>query len=159
MLLLFGEKLRSLRRKYGMTQVELAHKVGLDSYTHITKLEAGQRAASLDLIIRLANVFRVSTDYLLRDTILVSDLPAAIGDDGATLNASLQRLGANLRSLRLKYRLSQSELASRLGLARQAYISNLEIGRKEPSPGLIVQIADLFGVTTDYLLSDSTSSD
>ena len=37
----------------------------------------------------------------------------------------------------------------------QGYISNLEAGRKAPSLELVVRVADLFGVTTDYLLRDS----
>lgn len=50
--------------------------------------------------------------------------------------------------------MTQVELAHLLGLARQGYISNLEAGRKMPSLDIVVQIADLFGVTTDYLLRD-----
>jgi transcriptional regulator with XRE-family HTH domain len=53
--------------------------------------------------------------------------------------------------------MTQIELAQRLGLARQGYVSNLEAGRKAPSLDLVVQIADLFGVSTDYLLRDTTA--
>jgi transcriptional regulator with XRE-family HTH domain len=63
--------------------------------------------------------------------------------------------GERLRDLRLKRDLSQSELARLLGLAARAYISNLEAGRKMPSLDLAMQIAELFGVTTDYLLRDT----
>jgi transcriptional regulator with XRE-family HTH domain len=157
-MLLFGEKLRSLRHKHVITQVELARKVGLGSYTHITKLEAGQRNASLGLIIRLANLFDITTDYFLRDTIPVSEIQVPNRQATGATEASLHILGSRLRSLRLLHNVSQGELAQQLGLARQAYISNLEAGRKEPSPELIVQIADLFGVTTDYLLRDMPTS-
>jgi transcriptional regulator with XRE-family HTH domain len=54
--------------------------------------------------------------------------------------------------LRLQRNLSQVDLARQLGITRQGYISNLEAGRKRPSPELVVQTADLFGVTTDDLL-------
>jgi transcriptional regulator with XRE-family HTH domain len=63
-------------------------------------------------------------------------------------------LGEKLRYLRTQRQMTQVELAQRLGLARQGYVSNLEAGRKMPSLDLVVQIADLFGVTTDYLLRD-----
>src|SRR6266542_266095 len=66
-------------------------------------------------------------------------------------------VGAKLRALRQQQRLTQGELAHQLGLARQGYISNLETGRKTPSLDLVVQIANLFGVTTDYLLRDAIS--
>jgi transcriptional regulator with XRE-family HTH domain len=48
-------------------------------------------------------------------------------------------------------------LAQHLGLASRAYVSNLEAGRKVPSPELVVRIADHFGVTTDYLLRDDVA--
>jgi transcriptional regulator with XRE-family HTH domain len=64
-------------------------------------------------------------------------------------------LGEKLRYLRTQRQMTQVDVAQRLGLARQAYISNLEAGRKMPSLDLVVQIADLFGVTADYLLRDS----
>jgi transcriptional regulator with XRE-family HTH domain len=52
----------------------------------------------------------------------------------------------------VKWTEQYSELAQRLGLAANAHISLLERGRHEPSIDLVVAIADLFGVTTDYLL-------
>src|SRR5215212_6826557 len=66
---LLGQKLRYLRQKYRLTQVELASQLALSSYTHITKLEADQRTPSLDLVIRMATVLKQSTEYFLRDAI------------------------------------------------------------------------------------------
>jgi len=51
--------------------------------------------------------------------------------------------------------MSQAELARQLGLARQAFISNLESGRKYPGLETIVKISEFFGISTDYLLKDS----
>src|SRR5688500_18134362 len=70
---LFAAKLRYLRRGHNVTQVDLADKLGLASHTHVTKLEAGQRTASLNLVLRAADFFDVTTDYLLRDTIPVEE--------------------------------------------------------------------------------------
>jgi transcriptional regulator with XRE-family HTH domain len=64
-------------------------------------------------------------------------------------------LGTKLRYLRTQRKMTQEDLARRLGLTRQGHVSNLEIGRKAPSLDLVVQIANLFGVTTDYLLQDT----
>lgn len=64
-------------------------------------------------------------------------------------------LGDKLRYLRTQRQMTQVELAQRLGLAQQGYISNLEAGRKAPSLDLVVQIAELFEVTTDYLMRDA----
>ena len=66
-------------------------------------------------------------------------------------------LGEKLRYLRTQSHMTQVALAQSLGLAQQGYVSNLEAGRKMPSLDLLVQIADLFSVTTDYLLRDTAS--
>jgi transcriptional regulator with XRE-family HTH domain len=148
---LFGEKLRLLRRRHNMTQVELADQLGLASQGYIANLEAGQEAPSLDLIIRIARVLDVTTDYLLRDTIPVEGENVGIANHTYTTILPFV-LGERLRALRLQRGISQRDLAHNLRLASRAYISNIEAGRKAPSTELIVKIADLFGVTTDYLL-------
>jgi len=149
---LFGQKLRFLRHQRGLTQMELAQQ--LASQGHITKLETGNDVPSLRLILHAARLFNVSTDYLLRDTFPVEDVRTGVAE--SLDSAPLPRLfGAKLRALRMQRNLTQAALASRLGLAKHAYISNLEAGRKAPSPDLAVQLADFFGVTTDYLLRDA----
>lgn len=64
-------------------------------------------------------------------------------------------LGEKLRHLRVQRNMNQGDVARELGLARQAFISNLEAGRKYPSLDTIVRISEFFGVSTDYLLKDS----
>jgi transcriptional regulator with XRE-family HTH domain len=140
-----------------MTQTGLAHRAGLASHTHIVKLEAGQDTPSLELVIRLATILNVSTDYLLRDALPVEPQLAPLVS--ATWDVAAQLFGAKLRSLRLRHSLSQRDLAQRLGLARRGYVSNLETGRKLPSLELVVQIADLFGVRTDDLLRSIPSAE
>jgi transcriptional regulator with XRE-family HTH domain len=49
------------------------------------------------------------------------------------------------------------ELVHQLGLKSQAHISLMEAGQSDPSIEMVIQLADLFGVTTDYLLRDSPS--
>ena len=152
--LLFGEKLRRTRHMKGLTQVELAHQVSLASHGHITNLETSRDVPSLELAIRVARILGVTTDYLLRDTIPVEDVPAAIDAPSTSAPGYPNQFGAKLRALRQQQHWGQTDLARRLGLARRGYISNLEAGRKAPSIDLVVHIADLFGVTTDALLRD-----
>jgi transcriptional regulator with XRE-family HTH domain len=148
---LFGAKLRYLRLQRALTQVALAHQ--LASQGHITGLETGKEAPSLRLVLQTAWLFGVSTDYLLRDTLPVEPVSTSprISSD---LQPLPQLFGPKLRALRVSHNLTQAVLAQQLGLRRHAYVSNLEAGRKAPSLGLVVQIADLFHVTTDYLLRD-----
>ncbi len=59
-----------------------------------------------------------------------------------------------IKELREKEKLSQLQLAEKLNLTQQA-ISLYEKGEREPGIDLINQLADFFGVTTDYLLGKS----
>jgi len=60
----FGERLAALRKQRGMSQETLAEKLELTRQT-ISKWETGASTPDLALLVRLAEVFEVSTDSLL----------------------------------------------------------------------------------------------
>ena len=60
-------------------------------------------------------------------------------------------LHEQIRRLRMAHGITQVELAHRLGVSKQS-VSNWESNNIQPSIELLEKIADLFGVTTDYLL-------
>lgn len=60
-------------------------------------------------------------------------------------------LHERIKRMRIMHKLTQQEVANKLGIARGTY-SNYETGLREPDAKTIASIADLFGVTTDYLL-------
>lgn len=60
-------------------------------------------------------------------------------------------LGEKLKSLRLAKKMSQKELAERIGIAKSV-ISFYESGDRFPSYEVLIKIAQIFNVTTDYLL-------
>jgi transcriptional regulator with XRE-family HTH domain len=59
-----GGRIRELRRKYGMTQEELADKMFVSAKT-ISAYENNRNDLSADVVIRLAYVLEVTTDYIL----------------------------------------------------------------------------------------------
>lgn len=59
-----GEKLKSLRIEKKLTQKQIAERVGL-AISAISSYESGTRYPSYDVLIKLAQIFHVSTDYLL----------------------------------------------------------------------------------------------
>ena len=65
-------------------------------------------------------------------------------------------LGIRIAILRISKGWSQAELARRIGVSASA-VGMYEQGRREPSLGLVVQLSQEFGVTTDYLLMGETS--
>ena len=73
----FGEKLRRLRTEAGITQTELARRLNITKSV-VSYYELQERTPSPDILIQLAKIFHVTTDYLLgiehNKTIDVSDL-------------------------------------------------------------------------------------
>ena len=61
-----------------------------------------------------------------------------------------------LRELRNKKGLTQNEMAAKLGVSGQT-ILNWENGIYEPKINQLIQLADLFGVTIDYLVERKTN--
>ena len=57
-----------------------------------------------------------------------------------------------LKLLRSEKKLTQKELAEKLGLNNTSTISKYESGDAMPSIEIIDKVADLFGVTVDYLM-------
>lgn len=152
----FGNKLRYLRLQYGVTQVELAQELAVARQSHVSLLERGQRAPSLELVIRVADRFCVAIDYLLRDTIPEEHI---ITVDQPAQQQLPDLFGRKLKYLRIQRGITQAELAGLLSLRTQSHISLLETGRSEPSIELVLMLTDIFGVTTDYLLRDAIPID
>ena len=63
-MILIGKRIKELRNKYRFTQTELAEKVGITKST-IAAYENDSRLPSYEVLIKLANVFKVSVDSLL----------------------------------------------------------------------------------------------
>lgn len=62
--MLVGERIKSLRKEKGWSQGELAEKVGADG-RQISRYENGHITPSAEVLVKLAQVFEVSVDYLL----------------------------------------------------------------------------------------------
>ena len=60
----FGKRLKEIRLIRGMTQEELAEMLNINKQ-HVSRMERGITACSIDLLIELSCHLQVSTDYLL----------------------------------------------------------------------------------------------
>lgn len=61
-----GEKIRALRKAKNMKQQELAEKLGVHS-KHISRYENNSSKPSLEILLKLRDIFCVSLDYLVAD--------------------------------------------------------------------------------------------
>ena len=67
-------------------------------------------------------------------------------------------LGARIALLRRQQSMSQAELAEALRISPSA-VGMYEQGRREPAAEVLVAMAQIFGVTVDYLLTGSPRND
>lgn len=68
------------------------------------------------------------------------------------------KFSEKLQKLRKERGWSQEELAGMITVSRQA-VSKWELGMAVPDTENILQLSELFGVSTDYLIKDSCESD
>jgi transcriptional regulator with XRE-family HTH domain len=71
---MLGDQIRRLRQAQGMKQETLANKLGVSKQS-VSNWENGNIMPSIELLVRLADHFGVSTDYLLdRDERVLLDV-------------------------------------------------------------------------------------
>lgn len=76
--MIFADKLIQLRKKAGWSQEELAEQMNVTRQS-VSKWEGAQSVPDLEKMIRLSELFGVSTDYLLKDEI--EDVGCSIPSD------------------------------------------------------------------------------
>jgi transcriptional regulator with XRE-family HTH domain len=72
----FGEKLRTLRKRRGMTLVELTRALGYANNGYLSLIENGKITPRVEFVVKVATLFQVPTDQLVRDE-LELDAPGA----------------------------------------------------------------------------------
>jgi transcriptional regulator with XRE-family HTH domain len=63
----FGEKLRTLRMKHGMTVRELAQALGYTAHSHVGEVERGHQQPSIEFALKVSRLFNVTMDQLTKD--------------------------------------------------------------------------------------------
>jgi transcriptional regulator with XRE-family HTH domain len=77
----FGEKVHALRTHRGMTVRELAQALGYTAHSYVGDVENGKRRPPADFVLKVALLFGVSTDALMRDD-LDLELPSLDTTEG-----------------------------------------------------------------------------
>ncbi len=79
--MILADKLIQLRKKSGMSQEELAEKMNV-SRQAVSKWEGAQSIPDLDKILQLSELYGVTTDYLLKDSVEIEEF---VGKDMETV--------------------------------------------------------------------------
>lgn len=66
--MILADKIISLRKKSGLTQEDLASQIGV-SRQSVSKWESSMAMPDLDKVVKLSQIFSVSTDFLLDDSL------------------------------------------------------------------------------------------
>lgn len=111
--MILADKIIELRKKSGMTQDELAEKLDV-SRQSVSKWEAAQSTPDLSRVLKMADLFSVSTDMLLRDEFDLSQADKFIPPEKADTNSRRVSMGEAAEFLEKNER---SALFSALGIA------------------------------------------
>ena len=68
----FGEKLRTLRTRRGLTLTQLSEQLGYKAHGYLSEIESGKKSPTAILALKVSRLFNVSTDSLLKDEIEIS---------------------------------------------------------------------------------------
>jgi transcriptional regulator with XRE-family HTH domain len=68
----FNEQLTKLRKRNSITQIELANLMNVKQYV-ISSWETGRSEPNISQIIKLSDIFKISTDYLLDRHIIITN--------------------------------------------------------------------------------------
>ena len=101
--MILADKIIEERKRIGLSQEELAEKLNV-SRQSVSKWEGAQSIPDINRIIMLAEIFGVTTDYLLKDD--------AVRDAGDSVKESAEMQG----NLALRRQISSSELAKNMHL-------------------------------------------
>ena len=111
--ILIGQKVKELREKAGLNQMQIAQFLEVDQST-ISKCEKGERQFQVDHLERLGSLFGVPLADLMNEEVPVAPLQIAFRADGMQVEdlnaiADIQKIALNLDQMRTLLRESLRE--------------------------------------------------
>ena len=134
----FGRRLREARRRAGLSQAEVAKRLGIGQ-AYVSRVELGGENITLAACVRFAQAVGClfSPEFL----------PPTPRDSPS----GFTEFGRHLREARRQAGLSQAALAARLGMT-QGYVSRVERGTQNISLAACEAFADAVGCTFSMVL-------
>jgi len=92
---MFGDRIKELRNNHTWTQQELGDRLGVSKQS-VSNWENGNIMPSIDVLVRMSDLFQTSTDYILNRE---NDLTLDITDLDAEQKAMVQRMVRYFRNI------------------------------------------------------------
>ena len=139
----YGQKIKELRERNGITQKELSRYLGIDAklYSHY---ETEDRIIPCKHLYAISLYFNVSLDYLFEFTNMSS-----YKSSKKKINKVLS--GERLRNLRKENKITQDKLAKILNVSRST-IAEYERGTNLIATPFLYTICKKYNISADYLL-------
>ena len=121
---MFSDRLKEIRQKSGMTQLQLADKLSVER-SSITKYETGANMPSDTILIKIADLFNVSLDFLFDHNLPVTKPNIVLLSDEESL----------IESYRLLNEQGQEYIRQTMAMAVQIYKKNTQLPDVEAEIG------------------------
>lgn len=176
---IFCRNLRKYRALRTMTAGELAEKASL-SEAHVRHLELGNRAPTLQSLVKLANALHVPAQCLFEDSEPAStdtlnqlsyyNMHSLTKEELNALALTIecltertetpmdQLIGIRLRDIRMNRGISQKELAKILEV-NPSYVANMECGHTAISISVLQKLCTILDIKAHQLLCDVSYDD
>lgn len=149
------KRITALRKQKGMLKNQLAKSIGV-SFSALNQWEKGQHMPTWNNAVKLAKAFGMPVEDLIGEE-AVKHLMAhkrALANKNVTRGnyfGYIEGLGDRIYHLRKKARLTQCQLAERIGVSYRA-ISAYESNRVSPSSKVAQKLDDALGISLVELL-------
>ena len=98
--MILADKIIALRKEKGWSQEELAHQLNV-SRQSVSKWESMSSIPDLDKIIKLSEIFGVSTDYLLKDDATIAENLTETSQSDEAIKVSFEEANAFLNQMQV----------------------------------------------------------
>lgn len=158
-----GSNIKKRREELGLTQEELAKKLGYKSKSTINKIEMGINDINQTKIITFANVLEVPPSFLMgweneTETLCVNkennmhtkviDLSAVLQNNTSYL---LKYISNIIKNKRIKMDLTENVIANRSGISLQEYLS-LEVKNENIGNDKIINVIHTLDIDFYYFI-------
>jgi len=145
-----GERIREVRENAGLSEAELAEKIGLDDPAIVKEYENGSLEPDGNELSAIADLLDCDFMWLLEGETYDERFPVLSALERSEV---ADNMGARIKAIREKRGLKQAELAEELELGDASIISKYENNRLKPNSAHLVEIAMLGGCSIPWVIT------